>query len=104
MAQYATDLTSHTPILFASDFINIVAPTGTTVLLDGSPVALSGSTVGSTNFTATALQIPDGRHTITATQPIGVIAYGWDGDPTPLRNVSYGYPAGMMLNILNPVE
>ena len=80
-----------TPTNFVEDYINVVAPAGATVTLDGNPVADAVLPSGS-NYKVARLPVTDGVHTLFATEPVGVVAYGYDED------VSYGYPAGLSLS------
>ena len=80
-----------TPTNFVEDYINVVAPAGATVasmepVADAKFTPLSGS-----NYKVARLPVIDGVHTLFATEPVGVVAYGYDED------VSYGYPAGLSL-------
>ncbi|MCA9514700.1 MAG: IgGFc-binding protein [Myxococcales bacterium] len=85
-----------TPNKYNDDYINIVAPTGTTVVFDNT-------TLGDGNFIAVPqsswrvarLKVTDGVHRVTSSPgKVGVIVYGYD------RDVSYGYPAGLNLTDL----
>ena len=59
---------------------------------DGAPVSAGLFTaVGSTGYMVARMPVADGVHTMEATEPIGVVAYGYDKD------VSYGYTAGLNL-------
>ena len=44
-----------------------------------------------TDYRVARLTVSDGVHRIDASEPVGVIVYGYDDD------VSYGYPAGLDL-------
>ncbi len=80
------------PAYEQGDFLNIAAPIGAVVLLDGEPidedlfVPLSGG-----SYTAAIVPASDGPHTLTSDSPFTVIAYGYDSA------VSYAYPGGLNL-------
>jgi len=93
--QYRDAYVFLSPTNYAEDYINIVAPTGTTVLVDGT--ALSGglfSPVAGSIYSVARLSVSDGVHRIEASEPVGVSVYGYDDD------VSYGYTAGLSLSDL----
>ncbi len=95
-AQYRTDYSFHAPTNYSSNFVNIVAPTGTTVSLDGAPVG-GFSAIGSTGFSvarATLSNSGSGDHTVTASKGVGVSVYGYG------QYTSYWYPGGLNLKRL----
>lgn len=105
--QYRRDYIFLTPPTYNTDYVDILAPVGATVTLDGVAVALDPNPIGATNLTLTSQVIEDGPHVIEASDPVGVVVYGYGG-PSPenstTQNVSYGYPAGLDLTPINPVE
>ena len=88
------------PLDYQTDFVNLIAPDGTAVELDGQAVAGGAwqnvGEIGGTTWRVATLEVPDGRHTVEADAPVGVLVYGYD------RDVSYGYPGGLNLENLNP--
>lgn len=76
---------------FSSHYVNIVAPTGAvaSVQLDGANVGASLTAIPGTPYASGSVKISAAgvRHTVTASQPVGVIVYGWN------TYESYGYPA-----------
>jgi len=106
--QYRTDYVFLIPDTYDHDYADIVAPLGTTVTLDGVPVSISSTALGTTGSSITSITMTDGVHHLTATQPVGVVVYGYGGPPeqngSTVQNVSYGYPAGLNLSIINPIE
>ncbi len=106
VAQYRLDYVFLTPTTYDTDYADITAPVGATVWLDGNPVTLSTTVIGASGHSLTSLVIADGPHVIEATDPIGVMvyAYGGPGGSGVSQNVSYGYPAGLNLEAINPVE
>ena len=96
-----------TPPTYTRDYVDVVAPQGALVTLDGTPVTLSGVTIGTTDFTRTSLEIGDGAHVIEGNLAIGISVYGYGGptgSPNGVINVSYGYPGGLDLNVINPID
>lgn len=90
--QWQTHYVFLTPDSYKQDFVNIVAPAGTTVQLDGVAIpAAQFEPVPGSSFVVHRTQVIDGPHSIEATAPVGLIVYGYD------RDVSYGYPGGLGL-------
>ena len=80
------------PNNYAFDYINIVAPSDASVALDGREVPPGDFTaIASLGWKVARISVADGIHRLLASQPVGVIAYGYD------RDVSYGYAAGLNL-------
>lgn len=83
------------PSKYENNYITIVAPTGTKVLLDGKELALDlFKSFGSGKYTYAWIELSEGRHSLDAEQPVGAFLYGFD------RAVAYGYPAGLDLKAL----
>ncbi|MDY0000367.1 MAG: IgGFc-binding protein [Polyangia bacterium] len=107
--QYRADYVFLTPETYTTDYLAIIAPTTATVTLDGQPVTVSTTAVGTSSFVVTTLVLtPDGPHRLEASDKVGIIVYGFGGpsgaDPNGVINVSYGYPGGLDLQRINPVE
>ena len=93
--QFRKDYVFLTPDKYNDDYVNIVAPSDAAVTLDGLPVSeASFSPIVGSTYKVARLTVADGVHTVEATAPIGVTAYGFDKD------VSYGYTAGLNLTDL----
>ncbi|MFT7578467.1 MAG: hypothetical protein ACI9MR_000125 [Myxococcota bacterium] len=93
--QFRKDYVFLTPDQYVSDYINIIAPVGATVVLDGNPLPAANFTaIPGSSWLVARQPVLDGVHAITATEPVGAIVYGYD------RDVSYGYPAGLNLTDL----
>jgi hypothetical protein len=87
-----------TPNTYAYDFINVVAPVGTTFTLDGNPITLNLATVGSigsTTYAGGKLQVGDGAHKIAANKQFGLSVSGFD------QFASYAYVGGVGLQPIN---
>ncbi len=105
--QYRCSYVFLTPDTYNWDFINIVAPLGAQVRLDGEFVTLSMTPVGTGQFTVTSIAVSQGPHVLESDQLVGVIVYGYGGPGSmysTTQNVSYGYPAGLSMRVINPVE
>lgn len=70
------------------NYLTIVSPAGTEVLLDNTPVA-AGSTFAGAAYRATIAPVVAGVHKLTSDTPFSVMVHGYDS------YVSYGYTAGM---------
>ncbi len=105
--QYRTEYGFLTPPTYDTDYVDIIAPPGASVFLDSNPVTLDSGSIGGTMHTLTSLVVADGAHRLESTEPVGVVVYGYGG-PSPehsdTQNVSYGYPAGLDLDAINPIE
>ncbi|MBK6535290.1 MAG: IgGFc-binding protein [Deltaproteobacteria bacterium] len=94
--QYRTSYDFYVPQTYPNNFVNVVAPAGTELILDDMPLRGSMSTVGTMNIFT--LQITSGPHRLrsSAGQPIGVKVYG------VARYTSYMYPGGLDLQLITP--
>ncbi|MDC0675559.1 IgGFc-binding protein [Nannocystis radixulma] len=85
----------HAPTNYESNFVNLVAPTGAPVKLDGKPVVPgSWSSIGQTGWSVARLMLEhtdDGDHLLSCTKPFGVQVYGYG------QYTSYWYPGGLDL-------
>lgn len=85
--RWRADTTLVTPNTYAFDFLVITAPAAATVTLDGAPP--DGCELGE-NGAYRAYRCPlrwAGAHRVVASEPVSVLAYGFDAD------VSYAYAA-----------
>ncbi|MEZ4364822.1 MAG: IgGFc-binding protein [Kofleriaceae bacterium] len=94
--QFRSDYLFHAPINYTTNYVDITAPVGASVTLDGSPIA-SWTPIGSTGWqlarVTPLLAGPgnDGNHRIIGTTPFGISVYGYGQD------TSYWYPGGLDL-------
>ncbi len=92
--QYRTSYIIHAPTNYESNFANITAPVGATVMLDGT--AVTGLTaLGTTGFAVARVPLPNGangNHSLTSAEPFGVEVYGYG------QYTSYWYPGGLDLS------
>ena len=90
--QFREDYVFLVPSAYAENYLNIMAPSETTVTLDGEPVAAEfWTTIPATTYQAAKVPVDAGVHTLVADTPVGLTVYGYDDD------VSYGYTAGLNL-------
>lgn len=93
--QYRKQYAFLAPAYYEEDYVSIVAPIGTTVVLDGRTIDQSEFTpFGDGKFAVSYQLIEDGSHELTASNPVGLFSYGID------QYVSYAYPAGLDLREL----
>jgi len=80
------------------NFVNIMATSGTSAMLDGQEVAASQySPVGGSGLMVARVQLaPTGTHQLTTNKPVGIQVYGY-GSYT-----SYQYPGGLNLKSIAP--
>ena len=101
-AQYRTDYTFLAPLTYAQSYVNIIAPSTASVMLDGvalDDAALTGgwSAIGSTGMRVGRVAIEGGVHTVTSGSPVGILVYGFG------RYTSYMLPGGLDLESINPL-
>jgi hypothetical protein len=92
--QYRTTYLFHAPTNYTTNFVNITAPTGATVTLDGGAVA-GFTAIGATGYSVARVQLPNGangNHTISSPSPFGITVYGYG------QYTSYWYPGGLNLS------
>jgi len=91
-SQWRNEYVFLAPSKFYKDYVNILAPSGASVTLDGNVVPTGNfQAIPGTGYKVGRILVNDGVHNLTATEPVGLISYGYDLD------VSYGYTAGLNL-------
>lgn len=90
-AQYRREYLFHAPTNYEVNYVNIVAPTGATITLDG--VVQTGFTaIGSTGYGVLRKQLAkNGNHKIEGDERFGISVYGYG------QYTSYWYPGGLNL-------
>ncbi|MCY0987364.1 hypothetical protein OV203_09540 [Nannocystis sp. ILAH1] len=92
---FRTAYAVHAPTNYESNYVNVIAPTGTTVTLDGAQVPVPGWTaIGKTGWSVARLPLDnsgDGDHRLTGSHAFGVQVYGYG------QYTSYWYPGGLNL-------
>ncbi|MCB9591640.1 MAG: IgGFc-binding protein [Sandaracinaceae bacterium] len=94
--QFRTQYSFLAPTTYTRSYVNVTAPSGATVTLDGSPVT-GFMPVGGTGYSVARIMISGGQHNITGDQPFGIVVYGF-GSYT-----SYMYPGGLDFEEINPL-
>ncbi len=97
--QYRDNYLFHAPTNYETNYIDITAPVGATVMLDGAPIT-NFTPIGNTGY-ALARVVPlgpgplsDGNHAITGSAAFGISVYGYGMD------TSYWYPGGLDLELV----
>ncbi|MCX7957631.1 MAG: IgGFc-binding protein, partial [Deltaproteobacteria bacterium] len=92
--QYRNYYNFLTPATYTESYVNITAPTGQQVTLDGA--AVSGfSSIGSGKYSVARIKLNPGQHSISSQVPVGIMVYGY------ARYTSYAYPGGLNLIPIN---
>ena len=96
--QFRTEYLFHAPTNYESNYVDVTAPVGATVMLDGAP--LSFAPIGTTGY-ALSRVYPlgpgpnnDGNHSIQGNMAFGITVYGYG------QYTSYWYPGGLDLNTI----
>lgn len=90
--QYRNDYFVLTPTDYEFDYLNFVFKAGTTITLDGNSVNTGAAApIGNTDWRVYRQRVQAGAHQISASNPVGLTAYGYKCD------VSYAYPGGLDL-------
>jgi hypothetical protein len=100
--QYRDEYLFHAPTNYETNYVDITAPTGASVTLDGYAIT-SWQPIGTTGYSLSRVTplgpgpASDGNHSATGNMPFGITVYGYGQD------TSYWYPGGLdLVNI--PVE
>jgi len=95
--QYRKSYLFHSPTNYEYSYVNVVAPTGATVTLDGATV-VGFSPIGATGYSVSRTSLSNagsGDHTISSSQAFGISVYGYG------QYTSYWYPGGSNLTKLH---
>jgi hypothetical protein len=96
--QFRTDYLFHSPTNYESNYVDVTAPVGANVMLDGAP--LNFTPIGTTGYALSRVSAltsgpnNDGNHSIQSSQGFGITVYGYG------QYTSYWYPGGLNLNTI----
>ncbi|MCS6914459.1 MAG: IgGFc-binding protein [Myxococcales bacterium] len=96
--QYRADYIFYVPLSYSYDYIQITAPLGTTLRLDGNVVNEPLRPIGTTLLGRAILRVRPGSHRIVGSMPMGLLGYGY------AYATSYSYAGGLNLERINPIE
>jgi hypothetical protein len=99
VVQYRNAYVFLAPQDYEENYMVVTAPTGATITLDGAPLNVTGTPIGSSGYDVLRVQLQAGQggaHVLTASAPVGVQVMGY-GEYT-----SYQYPAGLGLAQISP--
>jgi hypothetical protein len=99
--QYRPNYVVLVPPNWQNDFLVVTRPTGSSVDLDGAPIADNlfvpvGDQNDPTPWEVARIGVPDGVHTLEADQDFSVTVVGYDSYD------SYAYPGGLNQLQINP--
>jgi hypothetical protein len=95
-AQFRSDYLFHAPTNYQTNYVNVVAPSAATVLLDNVAVS-NWVNIGATGLRVARVQLSNagnGNHRLTSSQPAGITVYGYG------QYTSFWYPGGLNLSDL----
>jgi hypothetical protein len=93
--QYRSDYLFHAPTNYEKNFVNITAPAGAAVVLDGVPVG-GFTAIGAGDYAEARVQLQNlngGNHSVTSDERVGISVYGYG------QFTSYWYPGGLDLKV-----
>ncbi len=96
--QYRNDYIFYVPETYEYQYVNVLAPLGTNLTMDGNPVTSPLSSIDGTFGKVIVNIAQPGNHRISGDQPFGIIGYGY------AWATSYSYAGGLNLARINPVE
>jgi hypothetical protein len=96
--QFRNTYMFHAPTNYESNYVDVTAPVGAEVMLDGMPLAFTP--IGTTGYALARVRAltngpqGDGNHSMSATMPFGITVYGYG------QYTSYWYPGGLNLDTI----
>jgi len=96
--QYRAKYVFLAPVDYTTSYVDVVAPAGAAVQIDGKALTATPKTIGS-GFTITRQRLGtgnNGAHVLTASQPVGIQVIGYG------QYTSYMYPGGLNLTAIAP--
>jgi hypothetical protein len=94
LEQFREDYVVLTPPSYRRSYLNITAPMGASVRLDGMPVS-GFEAVGTSGYGVAKVEVEGGTHRVTSDRKVGVLVYGFGA------YTSYMYPGGLELEPIN---
>jgi hypothetical protein len=97
--QFRSEYLFHAPTNYETNYVDVTAPMGAMVTLDGTVLA-NPITIGASGYVLYRVTplgsgpANDGNHQITGSMPFGISVYGYGQD------TSYWYPGGLNLKSL----
>ena len=88
------------PTDYKTSYVDVIAPAGTKLMLDGSDVSSKLASISGTDWFNARLLLDagkDGVHSLVADKPVGIQVIGY-GDYT-----TYMYPGGLNLGEIAPI-
>ena len=95
-AQYRTSYLFYAQNAWQANYVDIIAPDGSNVLVDGAP-ALNFTPIGASGFSLAHVKLDnagDGSHSVSADQKVGISVYG------VVSYGSYWYSGGLDLTLI----
>ncbi len=99
VAQYRTKYIFLAPADYTTSYATIVAPSGTTLSMDGADVTGTPTAVGGSSFGVLRVSLgagQSGAHVLTASNPVALEVTGYGA------YTSYTYPGGLDLKYISP--
>ncbi len=93
--QFRTSYTFVTPDTFLESYVNITAPLGSVVMLDGTQSVSKFEAVGMSGMGVARVPVQGGQHKLEAKEGFGIVVYGF------APYTSYMYPGGLDLRPIN---
>jgi len=87
--QYRREYLILTPDAYRLDFVNVMAPKGASVKIDGVAIPEEAWKAVGGSFNVARMEVEDGFHKLESAAPFGIVSYGYD------CHVSYAYPGGL---------
>ena len=95
-AQFRSSYLFYAQTGWQANYVDIIAPTGANVMVDGAAVA-NFAPIGATSFSLAHVKLSnagDGTHSVTGDQKVGISVYG------VVDYGSYWYPGGLDLDVI----
>ena len=95
-AQFRSNYLFYAQTGWQANYVDIIAPTGANVMVDGAPVG-AFAPIGATSFSLAHVKLSnagDGTHSVSGDQKVGISVYG------VVDYGSYWYPGGLDLDVI----